>query len=215
MDSKRLDMKDILVIGTGGLAREFSSYYSEHCNIIGFSSTNPSEHSEFNLPGELFVGDITPEKVGTSEVVIAIGNPSIKKRISDDLKKLGFNFPYIIHSSSVVSDRAIIEEGVVVSPNCVVAPDVTLKGFSYLNICCGIGHDSVVGSYVQVNPGSHLGGFSKIGDGTLIGSGSVILQGVSIGMNATIGSGSVVFSRVDDGATMMGNPARRMRAFEK
>ena len=208
-------MKNIIVIGTGGLAREFSSYFCDNFKIIGFSSTNLTEHSEFNLPGQLFEGEITPDKVGTSEAVIAIGSPAVKKKISDKLKLLGFTFPHIIHPSSVVSDRTSIDEGVVISPNCVISPNVNLQAFSYLNFCCGVGHDAVIEPYVQINPGVQLGGFSKIGEGSLIGSGSVILQGVKIGNNATIASGSVIFTNVAEGSTMMGNPAKRMRAFEK
>jgi len=49
----------------------------------------------------------------------------------------------------------------------------------------------------------------------LIGSGSTVLQGVRVGCKVTIASGSVVFSRVADGATMLGNPAKRMRSFEE
>ena len=211
-------MKKILVIGTGGLAREFCSYFSD-CekiiSIVGFSSANLEEHRLFSLPGRLFEGDITPEIVETNEVVVAIGNPSAKKRISECLKHLGFSFPSLIHPSSVVSGRVALSEGVIISPNCSVSPNVQLKAFCYLNFGVGIGHDSVVGSYTQVNPGVQLGGFSVVGDGTLIGSGSTVLQGVKIGSGVTIASGSVVFSRVADGATMMGNPAKRMRAFEK
>jgi sugar O-acyltransferase (sialic acid O-acetyltransferase NeuD family) len=211
-------MRNILVVGTGGLAREFSSYFSgclEDFNIVGFSSTNLTEHSDFKLPGKLFVGDVTPDMVGTSDVVIAIGDPSVKKRIAEKLKESGFTFPSFIHPSSVVSDRAIIQDGVVISPNCVVSPNVNLKDFCYLNFGVGVGHDAIVGNYVQINPGSQLGGFSQIGNETLIGSGSTILQGVKVGTKVTIASGSVIFSRVSDGATMLGNPAKRMRAFEK
>jgi sugar O-acyltransferase (sialic acid O-acetyltransferase NeuD family) len=214
-------MSKIIVVGTGGLAREFSSYFSEyleHIEILGFSSANRSEHAEFNLPGILFKQypeEITPDIVDTSEVVIAIGNPAVKLRISEKLRKVGFTFPSIAHHTSIVSDRAIIEEGVVISPNCVVSPNVTLKAFTYVNFSCGIGHDAIIGRCVQINSGSQLGGFSKIGDGCLVGSGAVVLQGVTVGDNATIASGSVVFSRVSEGATMMGNPAKRMRAFEK
>lgn len=211
-------MKKIIVFGTGGLAREFSSYffdYDEVVSIIGFSSTNLEEHRLFSLPGKFFEGEINPELVDTDEVVIAIGSPSVKRRISERLRSLGFTFPNLIHPSSVVSDRAIFGEGVIVSPNCTVSPNVHLKDFCYLNFGVGIGHDAVLGNYCQVNPGVQLGSFSHIGDETLIGSGSTILQGVKVGNAVTIASGSVVFSRVADSSTMMGNPAKRMRAFEK
>jgi sugar O-acyltransferase (sialic acid O-acetyltransferase NeuD family) len=211
-------MTELIVVGTGGLAREFTSAFAGDAGgvrIVGYSSTNQTEHAEFGLPGTLFQGDISPQRVGTANVVIAIGDPAVRQAIHERLKALGFVFPSLVHPSSVVSDRARLEEGVVVSPQCVVSPHVTLKALSYLNFCCGIGHDATVGRYVQINPGSQLGGFSVVGDATLIGSGSTILQNVTIGTRATVASGSVVFSEVPDGATVMGNPARRMRAFEK
>ena len=211
-------MKNVLVIGTGGLAREFSSFFHDnykHINIIGFSSTNQEEHGQFNLPGRLFGEEVTPELVGTNNVIIAIGNPIAKHQIYNNLKSKGFIFPSIVHSSSIVSSSVTLEEGVIISPNCVISSNVTLGTLSYLNFCCGVGHDAVVGRFVQVNPGTQLGGFTVIGDESLIGSGAILIQGVTVGQQTTIGSGSVVFSRVVDGATMIGNPAKRLRVFEK
>jgi len=210
-------MKNIIIIGTGGLAREFASYfgeYSKQVSIIGFLSKNKEEHHRFSLPGKLFMGEITPEIAGTDFAVICIGNPVLKKSISDRLKVEGFRFPCLVHPQSVVSDRVILEEGVVVSPNCTVSPNVTLKKFSYLNFGVGVGHDCTVGRYVQVNPGAQLGGFTNIDDETIIGSSSTILQGVTIGRSVKIALGSVVYSNVDDNSSMIGNPARRMRALE-
>jgi len=210
-------MKDILVVGTGGLAREFSSYFSGesgNIRILGFASTNHAEHSEFKLPGVLFKDEITPDLVGTKDVVIAIGNPLVKKSYYERLKFKGFSFPTIVHPSSTISSRAVLQDGVVISPNCVISPDVRIETLSYLNFCCGVGHDVVVGSFVQVNPGAQLGGGVRVGDCSLIGSGAVVLQDVKVGEAATVGSGAVVFARVRDGATVMGNPAKHIRAFE-
>ena len=85
---------------------------------------------------------------------------------------------------------------------------------AYINFQCGIGHDSLIGNFVQINPGSQLGGFTHVGNRTLIGTGSTILQRVNIGTDVTVASGSVVFAKVVDNPTMV-NSARRMRAFEK
>ena len=86
---------------------------------------------------------------------------------------------------------------------------------AYINFQCGVGHDSLIGDFVQINPGSQLGGFTHVGNRTLIGSGSTILQRVNIGTDVTVASGSVVFAKVVDNSTVMGNPARRVRALEK
>ncbi len=48
--------------------------------------------------------------------------------------------------------------------------------------------------------------------GASIGSGAVILPGVEIGENAMVGAGAVVTRDVPSGATVVGNPARPVRA---
>ena len=101
------------------------------------------------------------------------------------------------------------------APNCVISPNVKIGIMAYINFHCGIGHDSLIGGFVQINPGSQLGGFTHVGNRTLIGSSATILQGVNIGNDVTVASGSVVFTKVFDNSTVMGNPAKRMRVFEK
>jgi sugar O-acyltransferase (sialic acid O-acetyltransferase NeuD family) len=208
-------MKKILIVGTGGLARELTAWCSNFFHIIGYTGTNENEHALFSLKGNYYTNDVTPSSVGTEYAIIAIGNPLVKARFYNELTKVGFKFPSFIHPSSVVAESADIYEGVIICPNCVISPNVTLKKLSYVNFSCGIGHDTIVGDFTQINPGVQLGGFTVIGEKVLIGSGAYILQGVSVGNGAIIGSGSVVFSKVSESVTMMGNPAKRMRAFEK
>jgi acetyltransferase-like isoleucine patch superfamily enzyme len=45
-----------------------------------------------------------------------------------------------------------------------------------------------------------------------VGTGAVILPGVTIGAGATVGAGAVVTKDVADGETVVGNPARVVRA---
>jgi len=205
-------MKKILVIGTGGLAREFISFFSHQVEIVGFSSTNKNEFIEFNLPGIFFEGGITPSTVGTDMCVIAIGSPATKRKISENLKSKGFTFPNLIHTSSV----AEIEfcggtEGVIISPNCTLGSNIKFESHVYVNFMVGVGHDSDFHSYIQVNPGVQIGGFSTIESEVIIGSGATIRQGLKVGQGATVGSGSVVLTSVRTGITVIGNPARRLK----
>ena len=205
-------MDKVLVVGTGGLARELTSWLSAHFDIVGYSSRDPSEHGRFDLPGALFSDEVSPKSVGADSAFLAIGTPLDRERLYEKYSNLGFVFPTFFHPSSVISTRARFGEGVVVSPNCVISPNVTVGKFVYVNFSCGIGHDAVVGDFVQINPGAQLGGFAKIGNYALVGSGSTVLQEVSVGAGATVGAGSVVFGTVKDGATVIGNPAKRMPA---
>lgn len=204
---------DIVVIGTGGLAREFSSFFSKEVNIVGFSSENKSEFEDFSLGGEFFGSEITPESVGTKYAVLAIGSPNIKRLVSKKLKNLGFKFPNFVHSS-VVSATNISDsdsEGVIILPNSVLGSNVYFANHVYINFMVGIGHDTKFESYIQVNSGAQIGGAVSISEGVLIGSGSTIRQGLKIKKASTIGSGSVVLSSVREAITVIGNPAKRLK----
>ena len=36
--------------------------------------------------------------------------------------------------------------------NCVISPNVKIGIMAYINFQCGIGHDSLIGNFVQINP---------------------------------------------------------------
>lgn len=208
-------MQKVVFIGSGGVAREITSWAKNLVDIAGYATLDGDEHARFELPGKAFPDEITPAVAGTDYAVLAIGLPWVRRRLHERLSAAGFRFLSLVHPSAVIADSVEIGEGSIVCPLVNVSPNVVLGRFCYLNFCIGIGHDAVLGDYVQVNPGVQIGGFARIESGVLVGSGATIREGVKVGEDARIGSGSVVLGRVRDGITMMGNPAKRMRAFEK
>ena len=205
----------ILIVGTSGLAKELICWGSSMFEVVGYTTPSKSQRNEFNLPGIGFTDDeVTPDIAGTDCVLFAIGSTLIRKKLYEIYKKKGFKFPKLIHPTSIVSNSAILAEGTIIAPNSVVSPNVKIGRMSYINFQCGIGHDSIIGDFVQINPGSQIGGSCVIGDETLIGSGSTIIQGVTLGSQATVASGSAVFTNVSNNSTVLGNPARKMKHFK-
>ena len=206
-------MDKILIIGSGGLAREFTSWFKDSFEIVGYASIKKNDHTEFNLPGILYTEIVTPRIVGTNLAVVCISDPVIKKRVYNELSQEGFSFPSIVHRSSCIQVKNL-KEGVIISPKCVISSNVVIGKLTYINFSCGIGHDAIVGDFVQINPGSQIGRGCKIGDQVLLGSNSVLLENKLVGDRATVASGAVVFSGVSKGVTVIGNPAKRMTAFD-
>ena len=207
-------MDKVLIIGTGGLAREFARFFSKQVEIVGFVSFSRDEFDQFELPG-IFIDDedgLTPEIAGTNKCLIAVGNPAAKEKINDKYKRKGFEFPNFVHKSSVVATEPTGDiNGVVISPNCTVGSNVAFSDHVYLNFMVGVGHDCVFGKYVQINPGVQIGGASTIGTKVLIGSGARIRQGLSVGDGATVGLGAVAMRNVRNEITVIGNPAKRLK----
>ena len=192
MMNKKNTKHEVIVLGTGGLAREFKNYFEKQVSIIGYITTNPEEYQKYNLDGKLYSSEITIESSECKNLVIAIGSSRLKRMLHQKFKKKGFVFPTIKHSSSIVANSSIFGEGVIVSPFCVIGPQVNIGNCVYINYQVGIGHDSTIGPYTQINPGSQLGGNTIIKGDSLLGSNSTLLQNTFLEKNVTIGSGAVV-----------------------
>ena len=103
-------------------------------------------------------------------------------------------------------------DGVFLNFNCVILDVVHVT----------IGDRTQIGPATQIYAADHprdtqtrrdgleFGRPIKIGADVWIGGGSIILPGVTIGDGAIIGAGSVVTRDVAAGATVVGNPARRI-----
>jgi acetyltransferase-like isoleucine patch superfamily enzyme len=78
--------------------------------------------------------------------------------------------------------------------------------FAIMNTNASLDHDSLLGTFSHMAPGSHTGGRVTIGSQTFIGIGSSIRDGVKICDNCIIGMGSNVVSNVSANVTGWGNP---------
>jgi serine O-acetyltransferase len=86
-----------------------------------------------------------------------------------------------------------------------------------------IGETATIGDYVTIYHGVTLGGTTshdgirhpQVGNGVIIGSGAQILGAIHIGDGARIGSNAVVLKDVPVNATMVGVPAREVKAIVK
>ena len=109
-----------------------------------------------------------------------------------------------------------------VEDNVVIGDNVTLKCGVYLWDGIRIGNDVFVGPNATfcndkhpragVHDGRRTLLQTVIGDGVSIGSGAVILPGITIGENAVIGAGAVVTKDVAPNTTVVGCPAKELKA---
>lgn len=200
----------VVIIGSGGLAREFCAWFESTIEVCGFSTKEADEFYTFALPGKCFTPDITPEMTGTANAVMAVGTPALKEKMYHFYTQRGFRFPSFVHATSFVASSARLHEGCVVTPQVVIGSDSVLGKCTYINLAATIAHDVCIADFCQINPGARINGAITIGLRCMIGSNTAMLQGVSIADDVTTAVGAVIFSSVLKACTVIGNPARTL-----
>ena len=77
-----------------------------------------------------------------------------------------------------------------------------------------IGHDAHLHKNVEITAGAVVGGFVDARDGAYIGINAVIRNRISLGINSFVGMGATVTKSVEDGVTVVGNPAKVIKYLD-
>jgi sugar O-acyltransferase (sialic acid O-acetyltransferase NeuD family) len=135
-------------------------------------------------------------------------------RIASRLEKQGYKFATLIHPNAVVGSRCTVGEGTVICPFVCVTCDVKIGRHVILNVHAVVGHDAIIGDGCTINPHCDITGWVTLGEGVLMGAGATIMPKLKVGAYSVIGSGSAPYRNVDDLATMVGIPAKKIFGHE-
>lgn len=207
-------MKDLVIVGSSGFAREVK-WLIDECNkidnkynILGFVSNDIIGTVIDGLPilgSDDFIMNYDKEL----SVVIAIGNGSLRKKLSTLYsKKANVEFPNIIAPNAIMSHDYKIGIGNIITFGCFVSINATIGNFVLANWRCIIGHDCIVKDYASLYADSQLSGNTIVGECSTIGTGGRTFQGKKIGDNSFVGAGSVAFKDVPDNCSVLGVPAK-------
>lgn len=195
-------VKDILIIGAGGIGRETAWIIEEinevkpTWNLLGYIDENSEMHGKelngYKVLGGLEVLEKLEEK---PYVVVAIANCSVKKSI---VTKLGekYNFATIIYPTVKVSKFIQIGQGTIIYPGVTLTVNTKIGNHVLISGNCGIGHDTVIGDYSSVLWGSNFSGYDTVGESCFIGVGTKVIQGINISKENKISAGITVLEDV-------------------
>ncbi|MFC0236517.1 acetyltransferase [Fictibacillus phosphorivorans] len=215
-------MKDIVVYGAGGFAREVA-YLIEQINennptwnLLGYIDDNKENQGEI-LNGYQVLGNIewfkNTEKIS---VALGIGSPKVKKAIVEKLNEFNgkIEFPNLIHPTVIYSGHNKIGRGNIICEGNLFTCNINLKNFVIVNLNCTIGHDTVIDDYCTILPNASISGNVHFSEGVDFGTNATIIQGIDVGEYTIVGAGAVVVKSLPSKCTAVGMPAKPIKFHE-
>lgn len=200
-------MKRLAIIGASGHGKVIADVAERNgYDEIVFLDDNPNVRECW---GRLVVGKTSDVEIIDADVVVAIGNPVVRKRIQETIPSE--RLATLIHPGAVVAKDVELGSGTVVMAGAVINPGTRLGKGCIINTCSSVDHDCVVSDYAHIAVGAHLCGTVAIGEGTWIGAGATVVNNVSICSDCMIGAGTVVIKNIEISGTYIGVPAKRIK----
>lgn len=209
-------MRELVVIGAGGMAREILdvveaiNQVKQAWTVMGLVAEPAPEESLLRRRGHRFLGSLDTLRNLDCHVVIGIGSGAARSRIDAEVRAWGHPSATLIHPAATVGSEVEVGDGTVLLAGARVTTNVVLGRHVHINQNATVGHDCRLGDHVSVNPLAAVSGGVTIGSETMVGANAVILEGRRVGRRCTIGAGAVVLRDLDDDLTVVGVPARAL-----
>ncbi len=214
-------MKDIVIIGAGGLGREVAWLIEDinknkrEWNILGFVDDNMQKGKVVN--GYEVLGNIKLiEKAKGIYYTCAIADVRNRKRIVEKLENnLEIKAATLIHPSTYIDyTHTTLGEGCIVCAGSVISVNTKISRFNIVDWNCTIGHDVLCKDFVTLYPGVNISGYCTICECVEIGTGVKIIQKKMIGKNSIVGAGSVIIKDIKENVTVVGVPGKIISSFQ-
>ncbi|MCC6762258.1 MAG: acetyltransferase [Chitinophagaceae bacterium] len=207
--------KKICILGAGGFGREVLACLIDiiaNSNLkiedIACFMVNDEHYKENRIMGVEVIKQSNFDPLRYN-VVVAIGDPSTRKKVVDDLP-IQTTYTTVIHPRAIVSKWVEIGEGSIVTAGTILTCNIKIGKHSHLNLNTTIGHDCVMGDFFTTAPAANVSGNCHFGDCVYLGTNSAVRQGIKICDNVTIGMGGVVIKDISEEGVYIGNPVQRL-----
>lgn len=206
-------MKKILgIYGAGGLGREVLDIAlrinEEEDRWIDIVFIDDAGHRTELVDFKVLSLPVFATSCDRLEAVIAVGEPQIRKKLYEKLVSYSIPLATVVHPTAIISRFANVEPGVIIGEFSSIHSNAHIGANTIVQPFCCVGHDIIIGRHVVVSTTANIGGNTVVEDCVFIGMNCSVLQNLRIGQNAIVAMGAVVFRNVDDGCTVLGNPAR-------
>ncbi|WP_035340972.1 MULTISPECIES: NeuD/PglB/VioB family sugar acetyltransferase [Dickeya] len=205
------------IYGSGGLGREVL-VLAEYINSLDSRWNDIFFIDDLNFDRIVkkhcvvsFESLLNGQDLSDIEVVIAVGEPSLRACFADRIESNGIMLATLIHPSVIVPKCTKISEGCVINMGVYISCDTSIGKNVFFQPNSSIGHDSYIGNHSIISTYVSLAGGCHVGEQSFLGMGAVVKEKTSIGNMSIVGMGAAVFNDIPDEVIALGNPARILR----
>ena len=195
-------MKNIVIVGAGGLASDLYTYLQLKLNktlqIKGILVDDIKDYYDLNVD-ERYLGKIIDYKLKEDDLLlIAIGENPGRKKILEYFNRKKANFFTLIHETTIVHPSANIGEGCIIGPFSIIGSNVSIHSNTFINKYCNIGHNSTIQKNLIMYPYSMIGGNCNIGKNVILSTRATIAPKCKIGDNSIISAHTFIKKDIED-----------------
>ena len=192
------------IIGAGGFADEVKAHMNDLTMKCFVNDKYVTETNQNILP----LSSFDPEEY---EVLVAIGDPKIRKKIVSELPFNTRYFSFIHQSAIILGNDVEIGEGSIVCAGSIITTNCKIGKHSHLNLQTTIGHDCLIGDFFTTAPGTKVSGNCKIGNLVYLGTNSSVRERINICSDVTIGLNSGVVKHINESGIYIGTPSVKIK----
>lgn len=183
------------MVGYGGHAKSVADCIERQrkYKIIGYTDLEMHDSKYTYLGTDAVLRSYHDRGIQNAAVGLGyMGKGSVRTRLYELLKSIGYTMPIIIDPSAVISETAQIGEGSFIGKGAIVNAEAKIGKMAIINTKALIEHECVVGDFTHVAVAAVLCGQVEVGDEVFIGANATIIQNMRIPSNTVIPAGETV-----------------------
>ena len=188
-------MEDILLVGYGGHARSVADCIERQkkYRIIGYTDVEVRSSKYKYLGADSVLQDCFEQGIKNAAVGIGyMGKGTLRTRLYERLKDIGYTLPIIADPSAVISETAQIGEGVFIGKGAIVNAKAQIGKMAIINTMSLVEHECIVGDFTHVAVAAVLCGQTKVGKEAFIGANATLLECMDIPSNVIVPAGETI-----------------------
>ena len=204
-------LPELLLIGGGGHCRSCIDVIEAEGKYKIAGIVNQSGGSREQTLGYDVLGDDEdlPELLKKHpNALITVGqikSADLRRKLFEQVQRLGFVLPTIISPRAYVSKTATLGAGTIVMHDALVNTGAKIGNNCILNTKSLVEHDAIVEDHCHISTSSVVNGGTIIREKTFIGSNTITKEYITVGKNSVIGGGLRVVSDVQENKLMKNN----------